>query len=704
MMPMGRAKNVFVIHTESNDNHKRLYDGLAKAFARAELSVWQYSDWSWTGPDRTERDWRFDEEAVELMSEVDREVLGVEPPRRVPGDVDRARLHSLIVDTPAVLIFDLPERDITPGVQEEVKIVDRVFGRLFSSAHFALVRFGTEGLFAGRYPLHCGAVLELDVSGGVHQGTVDQLALFALRVLVRNDMVSRLWLGEASAKATEALGDWVSKTARLIALCELVTQVDPDMQIVELIEETLSWIACLVRKLGAKTVWKQLPSVANWVESGFDGACRHTDLREEGLLNLISVLGSLGSRATGMLTEIQREPLYRESKGVQAVSWMAFVESSRGLGAAYGRSAVESLIEAATLAAVPDYTLGTLLEGIGRLAEKEGPPVRRRAVGLVRNLVEHGSLDASGVGACLSAFGRVAERSDANWLRAVLVQNRPEPVRLKALLALMRIIGSEAEDLVLDFIKVAGPAARRTIGSASWRIDKDRVYDALLELDTHDEKMRGAVLYALIRAGNDRAWAHAMQYLGSESQYLRDLAAALASQIVNRYHLSDTQVEQLATSLAGLLDYEAGHARVPDVARFDAVVALVRLSQQQHMSLADELLRDCLTQGSTKRARALLINGGLGLAKWKWPGTDEARLLLFHPRPDVRGGMAFVAGHQKRHEMAQQLRMLQEDPSEVTAFYSDRAMQDIGTTVAECASIALARISGDRPEVDTTAW
>jgi hypothetical protein len=697
MMPARRTKDLFVIHTKSKDSHQRLHEGLSEAFDKAGLSVWQYSDWNWTEPDRTQRDWRFDEDAVELMSEVDTEVLGVEPPRRVQGNVDRARLHRLIADTPAVLIFDLPERDITPGVREEVDIVDRVFGQLFPSGHFDLVRFGAEGHLADRYPLHCGAVLELDVSGGVQQETVDQLALFSLRVLVRKDMVSRLWLGEPSGKAIEALGDWVSRTARLIASCEPATR-----GVAELLEEALSWIVCLARKFGAESVWKQLPIVANWVESRFDGACRHTDLREEGLLSLISVLRSLGSRDTEMLNEIHRKPLYRESKGVQAVSWMAVVKSSLGLGAAQGRSALEPLIETATSGAVPDYMFGALLEGIGRLAEKEGPPVRRRAVEFVRNLVERGSLDASAVGACLSAFGRVAERSDATWLRAVLVQDRPEPVRLKALLALMRIIGSEAEDLVLDFIKVAGPAARRTIGSASWRIDKDPVYDALLELDAHDEKMRGVVLYALIRAGNGRAWADAMQDLGSESQYLRDLAAASAPQIVNRYQLSDTQVEQLATSLARLLDYEAGHARVPEVARFGAVVALVRLSQQQHVPCADDLLRDCLTQGSTKRARALLVNGGLGLAEW--PGTREARLLLLHPSPDVRGGMAFVAGHQKRHEMAQELRMLQKDPSDVTAFYSDRAMQDIGTTVEESASIALARISGDLPEVETTAW
>jgi hypothetical protein len=561
-MPLRRAKDLFVIHTKSNPHHQRLHDGLSQAFDKVGLSVWQYPDWTWRDPDRTERDWQFDEDSVELMSEVEREILGVEPPRRVPGNVDRATLQRLIADTRAVLIFDLPESEITAGVEEETKIMDGVSEELLPFGHFALVSFEAEGHFASRYPLHCGAVLELDVSRRAHQETADQLALFTLRVLLRKDMVSRLWLDESSANTVEALRDWMDKSDRLIASCHFVTRLDPDIRIVELLEEILSWIACLLRKMGADNVWKQLPSVANWVESGFNGACRHTDLHEKGLLNLVGVVRSLGSRGAHMLSEIQRRPLYHESAGAHAVSWTAVVESSRALGALQGRTAVESLIETATSAEAPDSMVDILLEGIGRVAEKEDLPARRRAVEFIRNEVEHGSLDASGVEACLSAFGRAAQRSDAPWLRALL---------------------------------------------------------------------------------------------------------ALA-----------------------------------EVARFSVVIALVRLASEKYVSHADELLRESLRKGSGKRARALLVSGGLELAEW--PGVHEARLLLFHPDPDVRAAMAFVVGHQNRQELAGELEMLQRDPSGVTPFLSERATQDIGRTVDEGARQALARMSGRLPAVDTTAW
>ena len=692
-MPASRARKLFVIHTKSDDVHKRLFNGLLETFDGAGLSVWQYFDWDWREY-LTERDTRFSEEAVELMSAVDKEVFGVREPRQVEGDVDRETLDSLVLDAPAVLIFEF-NSDITPGVQEEVEIVDTVFDRLFPFGHFALVDLGTDGYFARRYPLHYGAVLQLDVSGGVQQRTVEQLALFGLRVLVRKEMISQLWLGEPSGEAVEALGDWVSKTARLIASCEVMTLIRPDMQVVELVEEILSWTLCLVRRFDPETIWNQIPNVANWITSRFDHACRHTDLREEGLLNLISVLRALEARGTEMLTEIQRRPLYRESKKVKAVSGMAIVESSRGLQVE-GRTVVESLIETATSGNVSDDMRSTLLRRVGNLAEREDPPMRHRAAELIRNLVEHGSLDESAIGACLSAFGRVGKDSDAPWLLALLNQDLPEPVQLKALLALMEIIGSEAEDLVLGFLTDVGPAARCTIGSASWRIDKDRLYDALLQTDPDDEKMRAVVLHALTSAGNARAWVQAVQDISSASPYLRALAILYVPEIVNRYQPSHTQVEQLAVRLRGLLDDES------EMVRFGAIAALVRLSQQEYFSHADDLLRQLLRKGCTKFARTLLVDGGLGLAEW--PADREVRLLLFHPSPDIRGAMVFIAGHQKRHRFAKELRMLQGDLSDITPFYSDKAMKDIGKTVQECAELALGRISGSVAAVDTGTW
>ena len=695
-MPRQRTKNLFVVHTKSNDTHKRLYAGLSAALERIALSVWQYSDWKWRKDDRIERDWRFDEDALELTSEAEREVFGVESPRRIQGDVDQATLESLIVHTPAVLIFDVSDKELTAGVLEESKSIAKVFERLAPAGHFALVHFGTEGHFARHYPLHCGAVFELDISNGVRGTTVDRLALFALKVLVRKDMISRLWLGETSATATEALEEWVNKTALLISSCEFMTRMAPDLPMIELLEEVLFWTLCLVRKFGADSAWKQLPHVATWIESCFDSACSHTDLREEGLLNLIRSLRSLGARATHMLSEIQDKPLYCEGRGVQAVSWMALLESSRGLGTEQGRSAVESLIETARSSDVPDYMLGALLEGIGRVAEKEDPPERRRAAEFIRNLVEQGSLETSALGACLSAFGRAADRSDAPWLRAVLAEDPREPIRLKALLSLMRVIENEAEDVVLDFIRGASPAARRTIGSASWRIDTDRVYNAMLGIDPTDEKMRGVLLYALTRARNRRAVVQTLDYLGSESPYLRGIATAFLPELINRYHLSEAELRQLAAKLEGLLEDES------DRTRFGSVLGLVRLSDRRHVFRADEVLRDCLRRGSTNRTRALLVEGALGLDNW--PAPADARLLLFHPSPGVRGAMAFLAGHQQRSDLTEELRVLQRDPSDVPSFYSDRAMQDIGKTVEECATLALGRIGGHCPKADPAAW
>ena len=78
--------------------------------------------------------------------------------------------------------------------------------------------------------------------------------------------------------------------------------------------------------------------------------------------------------------------------------------------------------------------------------------------------------------------------------------------------------------------------------------------------------------------------------------------------------------------------------------------------------------------------------------------------MLFHPSPIVRGTTAFLAGIQGRNDLKSDLEALLKDPSDVSPVISANAMKDIGNTVAQCASLALERISGSASAPDLRAW
>ena len=156
----------------------------------------------------------------------------------------------------------------------------------------------------------------------------------------------------------------------------------------------------------------------------------------------------------------------------------------------------------------------------------------------------------------------------------------------------MRLNGGAIEHIVLDFIQAASPSSRRTVGSAAWRVNRDNLYDALLELDPDDDKMRGVLLYSLLRAGNRRAYAELMNCLRSRSRYLHDVSAVFAVQVIDRFRLKDTEINELLVHLQGIL-----HG-CSEVARFAIVSAMIRCSKQEYVPNAEGLLRESLLRES----------------------------------------------------------------------------------------------------------
>ncbi len=692
---MPHAKDIFVVHTRSIDVHRELHEKLSGMLDAVGLSIWQYQDWEWRRRN-IERDSRFSDDAADLMSDVDKEIFGYRSPRQVSGDVDRDTLNRLLRRTPVVLVFELPGPETTDGVREEVRIVDKELDRLFPSGHFGLIRFGADGYFSRRYPMHCGAILDVGSATSVSTELLDRVALFAVQMLMRKDMVSLLWTDQSWNEALERLNEWVERIRQGVARWDFMTRIGPDELIIELVGDALSWMVSLERALGTRSFWTRAGALQDWLTNGFNGVCNVGDLHEQHLLNLIRLLAHLGPDGRAILREIVQKPVYRENANTAAVSWEALVASSRALAAVDGLREADPIIGMLTSGDDLDHMTDVLIQGLGRVAEQGDSTARQRAKGFLRELIAGERVEQSSIAHALSAFGRLAEPSDAAWLRALISGRMPEESRLQALIALMRAIRTEACELVTDFITQARPRERRTIGSVAWMIDRDQLYDALLGADPQDEKMIGVVLHALIRAGNGRALTEANRCLRSQSSYLQTVAVVMIPQICNRCQLPDRKKYELGKAASAIVEHAKG------LAHFGAVASCIRCSVSSHKKDADELLRISLGRGQVKRARSLLLDGGLGLPDW--PTLRELRLLLFHPAAIIRGTAAFVAGIQRRSSVQRDLEFLESDPSEVAGFSSTEAMKDIGNTVSQSARLALERISGHGPPVRLNTW
>lgn len=700
--PAVKRKDLFVIHTKSDDVHTALFNALSESFERTGLHVWQYSDWRWTEPDRTEPDWRFDEDAVALMSSFERIIYGVTP-RTVPGDVDYETLRTLIVRTPAVLALEVPREKVTEGMWDEVRILDVEFQRLFPFGRLALVSFGSEGFFTGRYPLRLGATLRLAVEPEAGEGASARLALFGLRVLARQDMFGRLLSERRPEPLLEALGLWTGKASQFLASGDSLSRLRPDPQAVLLIEELLSWARLAVCKFGAERVWRRLPRVGEWVTGCFDWYCGYADLSRRGLVDLVRLLASMGQPGVEALEMVRRCPFYREGDGSKVVSWEAMTEATRAL-AAEQRDAADLLLDGAgshvdagdELDDADGELSAFVIRGLGHLAEGGDAEERRRVAARLRRMVEAGHLGVEAEAASVSSFALVAGREDAEWLGSLARGAGAPEVRLQAVLGLMRVCGREALPAVTDFLRTADARARRFVASASWRIDDGRLYDLLLDADPRDEKLAGNVLYSLTRAGNGRALDEAVRALSSGSSYLLSIAAVSAAEIMNRQRPGAERVRRLVELLVPLAEEQS------EVVRLAAVGALLRCSERRYAAQAGRMIEESFAAGKPLLVRALLVNGGLGLPDW--PDERVLRVLLFHQDPDIRGAAAFVAGHQRRDLFAEELRLLLEDPSEVHPYANARATSDLGPTVAESAAQALGRIEGTMPAADTASW
>ena len=403
-------KDLFVVHTKSNRAHIQTYDALLDRLRKVGVSVYEYADWRWNEPDRVEKDWRLDEDAGAIMSEVERDMFGVEPPRRVNGDVDRTTLDRLISGARVVLILDVQEDDVTQGLREESKIVDSILRRLSPYGHFAVVRYGDHEYFGSRHPLYCGETLDLRLADSLDAAAIDQVVLFAVRVLIHKEMSSHSWslpLETNPITAISALDEWAEKLRPIVQSCDPLTLLDPDVQIIELIEEILAWIVCFQKRLGAEEMWGRIPGTGDRVMSFFDQVCRYTDLSEQGLGHLISVLEGLGPRGRNMLAEINKNPICRESKNVQAVSWSAGMESTRALARVQGRNAVGVLSDAIISLRSSEEMFGVLVEVMGRLGETESLHDRERVAQFLMNLMTDAELNERATVSCISALGKV---------------------------------------------------------------------------------------------------------------------------------------------------------------------------------------------------------------------------------------------------------------------------------------------------------
>ena len=116
-MGRGAPKDIFVIHTKSNELDRRIVDALAEALLPMRFTMWGYSDWDWYESREERPTWQDD-----LMSQgyIDPERAFEDQPLRRRKQADGDRLDEIFSRTRAVIFLNPSDGFLTDGMKEEL--------------------------------------------------------------------------------------------------------------------------------------------------------------------------------------------------------------------------------------------------------------------------------------------------------------------------------------------------------------------------------------------------------------------------------------------------------------------------------------------------------------------------------------------------------------------------------------------------------
>ena len=150
-------KDIFIIHTKSDRLHRLLVRDLSERLREVGLRVWQYGDWRWASPEIE----RFPDHLERPLSVIEKINLRYLQ-KTEGGEVERERLAWIMATTPAIIAFDVEDRRLTDGIEEETKILDN---NKYKGIQLGVIRSSSSGFITKHYPyLICSSLTLEDIS------------------------------------------------------------------------------------------------------------------------------------------------------------------------------------------------------------------------------------------------------------------------------------------------------------------------------------------------------------------------------------------------------------------------------------------------------------------------------------------------------------------------------------------------------------
>jgi hypothetical protein len=554
---------------------------------------------------------------------------------------------------------------------------------------------GDTGIFVESYPQLVASTLDLNkISTDDPDIDLDEvealLSLFAFRNLVHTSLYRHVM--QDSAALIGALGVFRAlweKALEIIQACPYQLRHPYHEEIRRLVEELVVWARDLVFAVGFPAFQRGAPDYVEWILDDVEGDRIYQYLSEEGLQAAVDFIQTIRPPALEALLTLCLEPYYIEKPDTESMSTSISAEVISALDDLTGGDSLVYLQKTFERANRLEHRR-TLIRAIGKWARSQNRERKRDALGFIKSILLDPDCDRALKLACIRAIGDGKLYGMVRWLLKGYENAFDEELREEYLISLIVLIGESAAPLAMEFIQDASSGSRQYVASVAWRIDRDDLYDALLQLEPDNDELNIIVMISLARTHNPRANRLAISGLASSSRRLQEGAAVVAGDCFEHCHPSRLERETLIQGLAALAHGE------DQVLRNYAISSLLRSGDETFGEQGVKAVKDLILKGEYLDARVLIYHGGTHLPGW--PGYADGIDWLQSASPQIRHMSAYILGHQRRAEFLDPLTWLQNDIRSVPRFASGpKSRQIMGQTVAQAAALAMRRIRGEIP-------
>lgn len=680
---MPHEMRVFVIHTQSNEEHRRIHQNLAQLLNPFNsLRVVEYRDWTWADPEERHLPSRLGylRRDPTVPRSVVRQFEKVEPERVRTEDLARFFAQGNVT-----LLLDSPKA--SEGMLYEFETLLPMVRCGQAAGSLGLVAFGEPSENARLFGLAYTGVFHYEESGS---DTHDALALFTARLA---------FIGQQRARRTDS-GRQLDVARDIVHLSRGYSSkgIDPSSSVApEVTANAKAVLRFLVASLddgqsGASLLADALKDLIEESLALLADCLRCSLLDEEGLALLLQFHESFRVETDYFLQEVMHSPVFSNAVGGRELYPQLSAHAARLLGERQGTTGTAKLLE--LLRDSRTSRVQTKLLALGHA----GRFCRKDASDALAYLIEtyHSAQTTVQVKAlCIDAALETGSAEALPFFREVLRQEPSDsPLALAALIGLIQRDPQSMGDTVLRFLVDADPDAHLQVASIAWRMDDDRVYRALQEGIAGDtEYMTANILFSKVLAKHVDCPAMLRQCLSSGSEYVVDVACALSREVLASVPLPVPERHELVEKLREQLTGNGSDER-----RIAVMLSLAT----QGTDLPDQEIRDYLLAIRIYGDDTLvvpylvtLMDGGS-----EWPRDTELDTMLTYSSDPVIFACIYGIGQQRRGSYRKRIESALSDDRLVFSQYDDSAYsRHIGRWLSDVARSTVEILDGHRQPI-----